>query len=474
MVDTSFRAFLSEGKTEGAILEEAIVAAWNGEDKTKYAAGGRRIAATLREKYKVEAPKAWKVGQKEGPCSHFWGQYFPGNKIPSATATPKTDVALGNQYKLSVKEAKGSQLMSAGGGEALATFWAAVKKTGMESDLEQVVQEIEKLIKELPGRHKYRENQEYYTPTKGKNKGKDWMVKKSHNDPTHTAADEYNKMAKVKLRNLFNNNPKLQYQFVFEAMTGEIKFDNNIATANRVLIASYDGSLVQLHDPFNEPQFVKFIAEQVKLDVAFKSNSVKKTVKGITGKTGERTSASTIRLSVGDHSSDDEDDESLDEGFDLSSVLNMINEVEELTLNNAYKTLINEDLNSYNMLSESEQTPAAKQAKAMGLEYFGFGRWGQDNHVMYIQYGGTKLVKLNKPQHKDETDVLHMVGKHVDTFKGKLQKGIDTALKTAKTWADNFLQKVISWISKSWDNLMAFLHLTPVVKVEDSGIRWAQ
>ena len=69
--------------------------------------------------------------------------------------------------------------------------------------------------------------------------------------------------------------------FVFEAMTGKVKFDNTIGAADWFLVVDFDGSSEFHQVTSAQDAYVGTILSKVKPDVKFKSTAVKKTIDGV-------------------------------------------------------------------------------------------------------------------------------------------------------------------------------------------------
>ena len=100
------------------------------------------------------------------------------------------------------------------------------------------------------------------------------------------AADDFNLKLKKQFADLFAGNQDFKKEFVFEAMTGKVKFGGNEGTAESFLVASYNGS-ADYHEVKNSSDpYVASILSKVKPDVKFKSTAVKRSIDGKNTKTG--------------------------------------------------------------------------------------------------------------------------------------------------------------------------------------------
>ena len=209
-------------------------------------------------------------------------QWTGGNK------TPKTDIVLSTS-KVSLKKGS-SQLMSGGPAESLSTFRAAVENT-KNFNLEGLAKDIEDGIRDLlpstvgefmGGADLQKTGGTVYQKTKQK-KGKiaDVAAGTFDKDKVLKAADDHNLALKKKFAQLFANNIEFKKNFVYEAMTGSVKFDKKPASANWFLVVDFDGSS-EFHEVKSaDDGYVSDVLAKVKPDVKFKSTAVKKTIDGV-------------------------------------------------------------------------------------------------------------------------------------------------------------------------------------------------
>lgn len=214
-------------------------------------------------------------------------QWTGGNR------TPKTDIILGKK-RVSLKKGS-SQLMSGGPAESLSTYRAAIEQTD-NFNLEGLAQEIETGIQNLlpstvsdfmGGADLQKTGGTVYQDTKRK-RGKIADVAPGTFDKNTVlkAADDHNLKLKKQFAQLFSNNIEFKKNFVFEAMTGFVKFDNTEATADWFLVVDFDGSS-EFHQVLSsQDRYVGEILAKVKPDVKFKSTAVKKKIDGKDTKTG--------------------------------------------------------------------------------------------------------------------------------------------------------------------------------------------
>ena len=221
--------------------------------------------------------------------------------------TPKTDIIIGGR-KVSLKTGS-SQLMSGGPEESLSTFNAAARASGIK--IEGLALEIEKGINGLmrSSENELRTNKQmgglgvqkkggwiYHDTEKGKktekdgNPGEDQIKVPAefggdekgkvepntlNKDKFLKAADDFNKELKIKFKNLFDENTNFKKEFVFEAMTGTVKFGGNQGTANSFLVANYKGTGKYHTVEKSSDPYVASILSKVNPDVKFKSTAEK-------------------------------------------------------------------------------------------------------------------------------------------------------------------------------------------------------
>lgn len=207
--------------------------------------------------------------------------------------TPKTDIVLGNK-KVSLKKGS-SQLMSGGPDESLSTYRAALENT-KSFNLEGLAKEVEEGIRNLlpstvgefmGGADLQKKGGTVYQKTKTK-QGKigDVAPGTFDKDKVLKAADEHNLKMKKQFAQLFADNIEFKKNFVYEAMTGKVKFDDGDAAADHFLVVDFDGSSEFHKVESAQTPYVSEILSKVKPDVKFKSTAVSKKLDGKDTKTG--------------------------------------------------------------------------------------------------------------------------------------------------------------------------------------------
>jgi hypothetical protein len=277
----SFIQLIKEDKTEGAVFEEVIVAAWNGtpEPKTKSISpdAGKKIVKYL--KTQINGAKASKLATKEVDVTSEWSKFWLPKAVPGSTKTPKTDILIGDN-RISVKMGP-AQLMSGSANESTATFYAALNsmyKSGIDVNTD-LFQEIWAKLDTLTRG----------AIAKGKVEGE---IKKGK-DKFLEQANKVNNEVKVLMQKAFENE-EFRLAFVREAMTGEIKFSpKSNAYADYVLSSDPNGDKPHLYKS-TDKTFLNKVAQKASVTVRFKSTSVK--VKKV--KTGEYKYWSVIAIGV--------------------------------------------------------------------------------------------------------------------------------------------------------------------------------
>ena len=263
---------LQEARSRGEAMEDVIVSAVNGKPQgdEKYnidAEAGVKVAEFLK-KNNIKG-KGDVLGADTINVSPEWSRFWDG-KVPASTKTPKTDFTIG-KAKISLKSGSAAQLMSGGKNESVATFYAALEKTG---------DNIEKNIAD-----KVRSMFETLAPSSVA-KSNLRQVIKDESDEVVNKANKAHKQLMGELEGIFAKNEKFRDAFAYEAMSGEVKFGNNNGTCTHFLVTDFDGSNSKLHS-VTDSAYVSKIAKQMKVSVRFKTTSVKKKIDGKQTKTGE-------------------------------------------------------------------------------------------------------------------------------------------------------------------------------------------
>jgi hypothetical protein len=265
------KTLLTEEEKEqkkSVLFEAALVIAWYKINKKKLPVGAVSPSeqALIAKKYpeliglaekaliKTEltgGSGAKSTGKLSEPLTDFWKEYKATNK------TSKSDVIIGNT-RISVK-AGPSQLMSGVGAEATATFYAALESAPelLETpEVEEILTSIGKFAK-------------------GRTVGNVRQALKKGEDKKLMAANKANKKAMDLLQTFFDTNPIFAQAFAIEAMSGAYKFGSDSpACAEYILYvdANYENAKLS---KIQSKVYAKKIASQMKVDVRFKTGSIK-------------------------------------------------------------------------------------------------------------------------------------------------------------------------------------------------------
>lgn len=276
----------------GAEWEVIICCAYNmmtkGVDKAEAIAlagtknkGGDDIPMVWKDKYDDYLDKGLEIvemsfpnpkgvmqhfGSGVSPLTRGWEQYFrDATKKPAAasTKTPKTDMYIGNMH-ISLKKQGGSQLMSGGKGETLATLGFAYDKfKGSESfntDIEKAWVSLTSDITE----HFYSKAQSLPTGmtatkvSKGSSQLGIEIQKKMKGNTILTES----------LRDMFKNTD-LKREVVQEAMTGQSKFADSLPRATHMMKFN-DGGLGKIQEI--DEKLVGHYTKNTSFNISFKSS----------------------------------------------------------------------------------------------------------------------------------------------------------------------------------------------------------
>ena len=161
---------------------------------------------------------------------------------------PKTDIIIAGN-RISLKKGS-SQLMSGGSAESLSTYEVAWRNTPeFSKSLNELADEVEQGLADLmPSREgkfmggveTQKKGGTVYKDTKNK-KGKLGDVKAGtfEKDKVLADADKHNLKMKKKMEQLFSGSVEFKKEFVFEAMTGKVKFVDGEGTATHFLVVDF-------------------------------------------------------------------------------------------------------------------------------------------------------------------------------------------------------------------------------------------
>ena len=231
----------------GSALEKAIVLAYLGKPFDKRMEDVIPAAQKVAEWLKSQGITGdiSHVGETNLSTSSEWQSYGGSNR-----SSPKTDIILGN-YRMSVKVGR-SQIMSAGVGEATATFKTALDKTkNLNTKLtEEIFGLFQSFVKGVS------------STTVGKAKKDDLVLQQG---------EKVHKEMLTALTKMFDSNKDFAREFVKEAITGETKFGGGDGCPTHILSI---GTKYRLYDLNNNEVYDK-ILKSIKLNISFKSSHLK-------------------------------------------------------------------------------------------------------------------------------------------------------------------------------------------------------
>lgn len=293
----SFKTFLNE---DAAPLTEAVsAAAFEATITTAFNGGAKKDPDTIAnarvsvEQFKTVEKQSQKIAKiiraktgATGKMVHFGTG--AGKRISWWTGggVPKSDMYAG-KVKISLKQSGGSQLMSARRGEALSTFRAAIEYMN-----EEVPAETAKLVKLIE-----KSMTRFFTP-KGVNintfkffvkklkKQGPGGIKKAIRDKIKefNAIDQATRSVVPQLSEFMTTNPEFRKWFVYEAATGQKKFEpDKFADATWIVefnAATGNAKVEKLSNGRNKPaKFIKTLSSQVGFKMRWKTGSGTKLTK---------------------------------------------------------------------------------------------------------------------------------------------------------------------------------------------------
>jgi len=243
------------GKTRAADYEKAIVDTWKGDkvQKSELVKPAKRIVQQLQNIIPPQE-KVKHVGSKPLPpssLSTFW-------KIGTFNTdrTPKPDFIIGKR-NISLKMGSSAQLCSSKivGGEGNRLIMSSLEGTNVDKKIRQEIEDMISLRSER----------------KGKNKGVTFFHRGTKEDEAKHTVKYYEEQHK-KLTKLLNEGCQgsdFKRNFIYEAMTGNKKFDDLNGRANYLLASTFDGERINFK-PIKQIDIDKVVA-QSNLYVSFKT-----------------------------------------------------------------------------------------------------------------------------------------------------------------------------------------------------------
>jgi hypothetical protein len=262
-----FKTYLKEGATAGTDLEHAIEQSWVKQAPEPFGIitqdASQKILNFLQNApAKADVGEAIQIGANKFPLSSDW------KKFGGSDGTPKSDVVLGasNKLRMSVKMGD-AQLMSGAAGETTATFMCVAERMKIDQApwFGEIIDGIEKSFNKG-------HTQKYNVATEIKSKI----------NPELNKYNDLNKKIQQDLDKFFADHEEFYNEFVIECMSGAMKFGGLGATletdkdpiAEFVFCANPDGTHTKLIK-IDDPGFVAKVRAASKLNVRFKSNSLK-------------------------------------------------------------------------------------------------------------------------------------------------------------------------------------------------------
>jgi hypothetical protein len=203
------------------------------------------------------------LGSSTLPTSTHWTKYGATNK------TPKTDL-LQDKHKISLKKAGGSQLMSAGKEEAIATVNAAMMTFGQTKAGKVKISSVIDTLEEKMVKLSEKGTVGSIEALKGKsNLTQRELDRIAELEDGHLKANDINN----KLDDIFTD-LKFKSHFCFEAATGNIKFmDSPEGASNMMVVFKDTGKVSDTLTLDNADKAGMVLAKGNKFYVSFKSSS---------------------------------------------------------------------------------------------------------------------------------------------------------------------------------------------------------
>lgn len=287
----SFKTFLNENTVplteavSAAAFEATITTAFNGGvNKDPKTIANARVSVAEFQTVEKQSKKIAKIIREKtaatGKMIHFGTG--AGKRISWWTGggIPKSDMYVG-KVKISLKQSGGSQLMSARRGETLSTFRAAIEYMNEETPAEtaKLVKLIEKSMKRFFTPKGVNINTFKFFVKKFKKQGPGG-IKKAIRDKIKefNAIDKATRSVVPQLTDFMETNPEFRKWFVYEAATGQKKFEpDKFADANWLVefnASTGNAKVEKLSGGRNRPtKFIKTLAAQVKFNMRWKTGS---------------------------------------------------------------------------------------------------------------------------------------------------------------------------------------------------------
>tara|TARA_R110000868_G_scaffold88724_15_gene247280 strand:- start:2902 stop:4653 length:1752 start_codon:yes stop_codon:yes gene_type:complete len=331
-----------EDETSAGEYEDIAVDLWNASLKSKkvpkeYSQYKALFNSIFEITKKLKSPQSLeKFSGQRLPTSEFWVKNS-GGKIQDE---PKTDIISQNlNRKISVKKGK-SQLMSAEKKEAIATFMAVAQKIGLS---EKAQSEVVTILNDFAAT----------TRTKGLNTGELSKATESNLDKINKEAKNiYNEAQKSHkeiqsyLKNLVETNEQFEREFIYEAASGYIKFDDNNGTANYILAISDSGDAAKLKPMINSSSTaITNMMGKIKVSATMKSGSYK-----VKGQKAGYAFYSSLRIGLDDVL---KKTETLKESYIKDKSIGLLTESKQLMYENIIQKIWNWIKNAYKWIQDT-------------------------------------------------------------------------------------------------------------------------
>ena len=193
------------------------------------------------------------TGKKKAKASKIWVKNGGASRQDYIT-----DIILA-EHKISLKVGK-AQLFAGTKNESSALLYSVIEAKEYDNGL---AQEISKILDGfVSGALSKVETRKYKTISHAKKEIKELMD-----------ADLFNQKVRGVIKKFFIDNPHLKLDVTQEALTGEIKFNNSIASAEYLLAIDKSGKTVKYHSLYDN-SYIQKIASQVNPNITFSSTLI--------------------------------------------------------------------------------------------------------------------------------------------------------------------------------------------------------
>lgn len=234
----------------GGAIENGKVKNWKKQFEGTMLTAGLKIVDKLSTELKDQTMIHYGANKTETGLTEAWDGYFKtmtDKSAPSATKIPKTDMYIGDDINISLKKEGGSQLMSGGKGETLATLCFAYENM-QEEDFDANFQET---FKELTSKMNKTFTEKFKNVSINDIKKR---ISAGDKSPLVTAVNtqlDNNAKMTVAIKKL-TENIKFKEAMVREAMTGTNKFKLSRPKSTHIMVFSEDGTTATLDKISNE------------------------------------------------------------------------------------------------------------------------------------------------------------------------------------------------------------------------------